>query len=177
MKLRPHRLVYALFAGLVLLASGCGMPDKPKQFSLKISRGCKRLGDAAKRFFKAIDPLGTGKQADTSEAQAAYNEMKNGLAEIQKQFESVRSPVGSAEGAELLDEFREFLKKEQAIMDGSITPIWQLVQDNRFDAAGKWAAITPLLEKAANEEAGPLRKLRKAHKAYCKAYVFEEVKP
>jgi hypothetical protein len=170
-------MLLALLAGMIVLASGCKQPAKPKQFSLKISRGNKRLGDAAKKFYKAMEPLKKGKPADATEAQGAYTEIKTALADQKKEFDSIISPVNSPEGAELLDEYRNYLQVQQKILDGSITPMFQIIQDNRYAPSDKWTLIKQHLDRASAEEAGPLRKIKNLHKAYCKAQNFDEVRP
>ncbi len=78
MKFRPHLFLLALLAGLIALASGCKLPSKPKQFSNKIARGCKRLADAGKKFNKGIGNLAQSKPADVSETQSRLQRNEGG---------------------------------------------------------------------------------------------------
>ncbi len=66
MKPYPQLLLHALLAGLVILATGCRMPAKPKKFNNTIARATKQLGDDGKRMFKAIQPLIKGEPPEVS---------------------------------------------------------------------------------------------------------------
>jgi hypothetical protein len=173
MKARPSLLIQVLLAGVIVVASGCGMPPKPMQFNNMLSRANKRLADPARKFYEAVIPLKENKEAKIKQAQSAYDEMRSALADVRSQFASARAPVSSPYGVELLAEYRDnFLKAQQNVFDTSITPMWKIVQ-GPGDPASKWNAIVPLLQKARDDETPSYNKLRAWHKEYCKDHNLE----
>jgi hypothetical protein len=176
MKLRSHLLFQAMLVGLVVLASGCKMPTKPKAFNNKIARGNKRLADSGRKLYKALVPLMEGK-APSSDAQSAYNEAKTALTELKQEFAEIKPPVNSPEGQDLLEVFLEFLDRQQEIFDNTFTPMLRIAQNNSMTPSDRWTLISPYLEKASADGRPKLNKLRNAQKAFCKANSLEDIVP
>lgn len=142
------------------------------QFNNRIGQTNKKLETAAKKFYKAIEPLASGRQADPS-LSSAYAEVGAALKEAHKNFENVLPPHGSRTGAELMDRYRTFLSQQQTIYDKCITPIYNAAQDQRLEPRERWRTIQPLLSRASYEESLAATEFRKAHTEFCKAHMLE----
>jgi hypothetical protein len=164
-----------VLAALVVAPAGCSMPARPMHFNNMMARANQRLNEAGKKFAKAVSPLSSGGAANVNEAKSAYNEAQTVLAEVKKEFDEVRPPLGSDAGSTLLDRYREFLQVQQNIFDTCYTPMFQALQDNaRYpDAASKWAVIQPLLGKAQETEKSAIFAVGEAQKAYAEQNKFE----
>jgi hypothetical protein len=173
---RRSRLVMQMvLAALVVAPVACSLPARPMAFNNMMARANQRLNEEAKKFNKAVSPLGSNAAADTAAAQSAYNSIQTTLQDLKKEFDNVRPPLGSEAGSTMLQKYQEFLQTEQSIFDTCLTPAVQALQDNaRYpDAASKWAVIGPLLTKAGQMERPVLDSLGAAQKAYTESYKFE----
>jgi hypothetical protein len=158
----------ALFAGLV----GCAQPLKPMQFNNRMAKANDRLATSAKNFYKAIEPLSQQRPADGSLA-SSYGEVKSALEAAKADFADVLPPQGSPPGVILMEKYRTFLQQQQTIFDNSITPIYNIANNQGLDAFGKWQQIQPLLQRASAEESRSSNDLRQAHQEFCKHHMFE----
>jgi hypothetical protein len=170
--IRPTRLWTLLLLAAVTLAAGCGTPLKPMQMANRMGRANEKLSTAARKFYKAIEPIRTGGQPAPDLA-TAYAECGSALKEAHSDFADVLPPPGSSTGADLLDKYRTFLAQQQTVYDQCITPIFNAAQDGRQDAFGKWQIIAPLLAKAGEEERRASEGLNKAHQEFTKAHNLE----
>ncbi|MFO0841296.1 MAG: hypothetical protein U0797_02710 [Gemmataceae bacterium] len=57
---RLTRLSMTLLLAALILVAGCGQPLKPMQMNNRMGRANERLAAAAKKFYKAIEPIRTG---------------------------------------------------------------------------------------------------------------------
>jgi hypothetical protein len=161
----------ALLAGLILVA-GCGTPLKPMQMANRMGRANEKMATAARKFYKALEPISRGAPPDAS-LSGAYAECGSALKAAQSDFTDVLPPYGSAPGADLFEKYRTFLVQQQTVYDQCITPMFNAAQDARLDAFGKWQIITPLLAKANSEEARASGDLNKSHQEFCKHHFLE----
>jgi hypothetical protein len=164
-----------VLAALVVAPAGCSLPARPIHFNNMMARANQRLNESGKKFAKAVSPLGSGGAANLNEAKSAYNEIQSTLAEVKKEFDEVRPPIGSDAASTLLERYRDFLQAQQKIFDTCYTPMFQALQDNaRYpDAASKWAVIQPLQGKAQEVEKPAIFALGEAQKAYADQHKFE----
>src|SRR5690349_13898852 len=96
-------------------------------FNNLISKTNKRLADSAKRFYKAVEPMGKGAAGNPNDAQSAYSDMGSTLRDARKDFDETEPP-NSPNGPTLLEKYRAFLKKEQEIYDNCFTPMIQTIK-------------------------------------------------
>ena len=157
-----------LLAALIVVSAGCRQPPKPMRFNNMIARGNQRLEQAAKQFYKAVEPLGQGKNAEVSSVRTAYNSAENALKELRKDFDSQKPPVNSQPGEDLLEKYRDFLLKQQEIFDQCFTPMLAAAEDNSKSPADKWAIIEPLITKASDLETPVRGALIKLQAEYAK---------
>jgi hypothetical protein len=169
---RLKRLSMTLLLAAMILVAGCGTPLKPMQFNNRMARANLKLSTAARKFYKAIEPLSKGGPPDAS-LRGAYDECGSALREAQQDFDNVLPPHGSAPGADLMEKYRTFLVQQKEVYDKAITPMYNAAQDARLDAFGKWQIISPLLARASSEENRAMNEVRKSHIEFCKFHYLE----
>lgn len=152
-----------LLASVLVGVAGCKVRPHPIKFNNDMARAMKKLNDAGKEFYAAVRPLETG-AVDLKNVRSKYQAVEKTLKEIKEEYEDIGPPRGTAWGSVFMDCFTDFLDGQQTILDKYLTPILQTVEDNRLDAATKWATIKRLVDEAGKEEAktrGPLEDVQK----------------
>jgi hypothetical protein len=157
------------------IVSGCSQPPKPMRFNNMIAQANSELGEAAKKFKKAVEPLGNGQPADAG-ARTAYNEIKSLLEALKKKFDKMKPPVNSPSGEALLEKYREFLENQQEIFDQFFTPMMAAVDNNALSPADKWSEIQPKFAQITQKEDPVRNTLLKLQDDYAKSHNLEPQK-
>jgi hypothetical protein len=161
----PWLLQLLLVASIVCL-TGCRQPVRPMKFNNMIARSNAKLAEPAKRFYKAVQPLSQGKDADVTGARSAYGEIESTLKELRLEFDTIKPPTGSQPAADLLEKYQSFLATEQEIFDNCFGPMMSAAQNSSLSPGDKWAIIQPLLSKASSKEGPVLGALKNLQKEY-----------
>jgi hypothetical protein len=169
-------LLLVLVVLLGATSSGCQRPKK-KRFNNDIARANVELRNKAKSFYKAIKPLSEGKQVTVADVRGPLKSVENTVKQFKKDYARMRAPANSPNGETLLTSYREFLDKQQEIIDTCFKPIVDAIGDDQTypTPQAKWDAIASLMKKADSLEKAPYRALAKAQKDYAEAHNFNLV--
>jgi hypothetical protein len=162
-----RRFCVAILLGLVLLA-GCARP-RPIRFIGILSRANGRISTAAKAFTKTLTPLSQGLPANTSEVDSTYRDLGTAIQEATKEIREVGSPLGSKQGAELLNAYRDYLSDQQSIYDKQVRKMYDAALGIGTPAE-KWANIAQLLQEMDAAEASSYSAVDAAQSAYAKRH-------
>jgi hypothetical protein len=166
------RVVVLALAGVVVLA-GCNPPPKKTGFNNSMARANLKLKEKARAFYKVVYDLGTGKPVAASQARSALNDIETALADLKKDYASMKPPAGSSTGATLLEKYRVFLNVEQNIIDACFKPAVAAVENPGLASpAEKWNVIQPLLKQADEMERPAWGDVAKAQRDYAEAYHY-----
>jgi hypothetical protein len=154
------RILVGAALALAFAAAGCRPPPKPQRFQDTLAQDTNKLLMTARPFRRDVMALARGEQPSAPALQLGLDNMRKALNDAKANAASLSAPAGSSSGRAYLNEYKEFLKGQDTVLQ-KMEQIAALAQ-GPGDPADKLAQVEAMFREAAAEETRSREGLEKA---------------
>jgi hypothetical protein len=165
---QAHLLVVIVFVA----GAGCGGGRaRPVAYNNVLAVNNFYLAESARNFRTSLTPLSQGAPADLGAVRNAYDAMKKELDKAKDELAKNRPPRLSGRAWRLHYLYQDFLAGQEKILNGQFRQVLDVVDERPpRSPEEQWAAISPLLDEAAEEEKKTREPLLEAQKSFARLY-------